>query len=165
MLIIYSVLLFTHIISASVWVGGATMQEFVLYPSLKTISKIQAMPFARRVERRLTTMVWTMLVIGIGSGIALATFQGFIPNVLIKLFMSPDRLLFEPTTICLLIGMALTVEIVINGILITFYLEPRVNLIRFERMRRYLAFLVRLNNVLGITVIVFMTAFAQIPLI
>lgn len=163
MFILYGVLLIAHVLSASIWVGGATMQEFVLNPKLRTISGLQGTLVSKRAESILTIMVWTSLSIGIASGIALGILFGMIPEV----FLFFTTYLMEPETLPLVFGMILSGVIVINGIFITFYVAPMAKQIKSEgmRLRSSLKLLIRLNNILGIAVIVLMTIFAQIPLL
>lgn len=151
--VLFVSLLVVHIGAAAAWVGGATMLELVFEPRLDAISRIQATLVSRNIENRFTFTSWVCLVVISATGVVLSVLQGT---------FNLDSLL-QPTGLFLLGSILLTIVAVASGLLITYY-TPRLQSVKAEEtnLRGHVRMLVRLNNVLGVAVVILMVAFAEL---
>lgn len=143
-----------HIGAAAAWAGGATMLEIVFEPSMGIISKIQAGLVSRHVETKFTAMSWIALVTMSATGVAMSIIQGtFNLNTLLK-----------PVGLTLLVSMILTIVAMVDGLLITFYFTPRLQSVKFEvsNLRPLVKILIRMNNFIGIIVVILMVVFTEL---
>lgn len=150
-------LLVIHISAAAAWVGGTTMLEIVLNPKIGSISSLQGSLISKRVEYIFTILAWSALTILASTGIAISIMQGSFNF----------SFLLTGKGSLLLASVILTGIAIVNGVLISFYFTPRLKLIKMaeSRLRSLVKIAIRLNNMIGLVIVILMVIFTELVIL
>lgn len=130
------------------------MLELVLAPRIDVVSKIQAGLVSRNIESAFSSVSWISLGLMSATGVGMAIMQGTL-NL---------NSLFQPVGLFLFASILLTVAAIVNGLVITFYFTPRLQSIKFQEsnLRGLVKISIRLQNTIGLTVIILMVIFTEL---
>ena len=153
--IVTAALLTAHVIGAAAWVGGQIAHEFAFSKKLGVINPSQAGLISKHAEFVFTLIPWASLITMSASGLAMLYYMGLLTSLdSLGLFLS------NPVWWPIIAGMALTLVAIINGLLLTFYYPPRLNLYRYSMspvFRRRVMLSIMLQNRIGLAIIVLMS--------
>ena len=129
------------------------MLELVFEPTIGIISQVQAGLVSRHVENSFTYMSWTALIVMSTTGIVMSLIQGTF-----------NFSLFSGIGLILLACIALTGVAMIDGLLITYYFTPRLQSVKYSEsnLRGLVKMVIRLNNLIGLGVVILMVIFTEL---
>ena len=142
---------FFHLLATTVWIGGMFYMETVFYPSLAVINPDQAGKLQGMIAKRFTIVAWSCIIILLVTG----------------LLKTPSTLLLDSSStmgVIMLIKHLLILLIITVGLLITFFIAPRLRMnlpkagerptVEFLKYSKILKSLAATNMVMGIGVLV-----------
>ena len=142
---------FFHLFATTVWIGGMFYMETVFYPSLAVIDPDQAGKLQGTIAKRFTVVAWSCIIILLITG----------------LLKTPSTLLLDSSStmgVILLTKHLLILLIITVGLLITFFIAPRLRLnlpkagerpgAEFLKYSKILKNLAATNMFMGIAVLV-----------
>lgn len=150
-------LLVIHLAAAAAWVGGSTMLELVIEPTINDFPRVQASLVSTRIERRYTNLAWISLGTITVTGVLMSIIQGTFNFTT----------MFHGIGLFLLVSIILTAAAIVNGFLINFYFTPKLLSGKYPELnlRGIIKTLVRSNNLMGLIAIVLMVIFTEVPLL
>lgn len=142
-------LLVTHIVTASLWIGNAFFLELIVNPSLKTLTLGHARELAMKTGNQATILAWGSIIITATTGLIIAILLGQLNTA----FMG------SPIGLFLTVSVILTVSAVANSCVITFIAMPRTrneNSQIANRSIEMVSVLIRLNTAFALATTVSM---------
>lgn len=112
---------YLHVIGVAVYLGGSVVMELVVGPAQKAIPPAQAQVMGEKTANRFLILVWSALGLILASGL-LRLFAAHNADILVS-----ERLFSTDYGRTLLMMVFLWCVLVINGLLITFWLRPKLS--------------------------------------
>jgi hypothetical protein len=142
-------LLVIHIVTASLWIGNALFLDFILNPSLRTLTLGHAKELAAKTGSQATILAWICILATATTGLIIAELLGQL-NL---------AFLTSPSGVFLTLGIILTVSALANSSVITFVFIPRTKIGDVQiatRRIKMVGNLIRINIVIALAITVSM---------
>ena len=145
---------FFHLLGTVIWIGGIFYSNLVLMPSMNTIAPPERSKLLSAASSRFTVLAWVSIIFLIITGI-------------LKAGSEEVKNLTQTEHVFLSIKYGLFAIMLIVGIVITFYLGPKIEKlspkegdkpsVEFFKVQNQLSMLSKINMVLGIFVLIFVS--------
>ncbi len=153
-MVYYALIDFFHLLATVIWLGGIFYLNLVLMPSINTIAPPERSKLMFAVSSRFTVLAWISIIFLIITGILKAGSEE-VKN------LTPTEHVF------LSIKYSLFAIMLVVGIVITFYLGPKIKTlspkegekpsVAFLKAQNQLNLLAKTNMVLGVFVLIFVS--------